>query len=53
MAILPSSAKVVAPCRCAIRRTGPLDDVQAKLRSIIKRLLAEHGYPSEEQPDAI
>ncbi|MFC6881515.1 MULTISPECIES: type I restriction endonuclease subunit R [Actinomadura] len=29
------------------------DDVQAKLRSIIKRLLAKHGYPPEEQPDAI
>ncbi|WP_218825970.1 DUF3387 domain-containing protein [Actinomadura mexicana] len=29
------------------------DDVQAKLRSIIKRLLARHGYPPEEQPDAI
>lgn len=29
------------------------DDVQAKLRSIIKRLLAEHGYPPEEEKDAI
>ncbi|GAA0543821.1 type I restriction enzyme endonuclease domain-containing protein [Actinomadura livida] len=29
------------------------DDVQAKLRSIIKRLLAKRGYPPEEQTDAI
>jgi type I restriction enzyme R subunit len=29
------------------------DDVQAKLRSIIKRLLARHGYPPEEEKDAI
>ncbi|GAA0360162.1 type I restriction endonuclease subunit R [Actinoallomurus spadix] len=29
------------------------DDVQAKLRSIIKRLLAKHGYPPEEEKDAI
>ncbi|MFG2091906.1 type I restriction enzyme endonuclease domain-containing protein [Spirillospora sp. NPDC048824] len=29
------------------------DDGQAKLRSIIKRLLAKHGYPPEEQPDTI
>ncbi|MCM6777146.1 type I restriction endonuclease subunit R [Nocardia sp. CDC159] len=29
------------------------DDVQAKLRSIIKRLLAKHGYPPEEERDAI
>lgn len=29
------------------------DDVQAKLRSIIKRLLARHGYPPEEEQAAI
>lgn len=29
------------------------DDVQAKLRSTIKRLLAKHGYPPEEERDAI
>ncbi|MGI8335261.1 type I restriction endonuclease subunit R [Actinomadura scrupuli] len=29
------------------------DDVQAKLRSIIKRLLAIHGYPPDEEKDAI
>ncbi|MEV4354069.1 type I restriction endonuclease subunit R [Nonomuraea sp. NPDC049625] len=29
------------------------DDVQAKLRSIIKRLLAKHGYPPEEEKEAI
>ncbi|WP_280208224.1 type I restriction endonuclease subunit R [Nocardia cyriacigeorgica] len=29
------------------------DDVQAKLRSIIKRLLAKHGYPPEEEREAI
>ncbi|MBA9002818.1 type I restriction endonuclease subunit R [Thermomonospora cellulosilytica] len=29
------------------------DDVQAKLRSIIKRLLARHDYPPEEEQDAI
>ncbi|MFI0445121.1 type I restriction endonuclease subunit R [Actinomadura sp. 6N118] len=29
------------------------DDVQARLRSIIKRLLAKHGYPPEEEKDAI
>ncbi|MGH3375272.1 MAG: type I restriction enzyme endonuclease domain-containing protein [Actinoallomurus sp.] len=29
------------------------DDVQAKLRPIIKRLLARHGYPPEEEKDAI
>jgi type I restriction enzyme, R subunit len=29
------------------------DDVQAKLRSTIKRLLAKHGYPPDEEKDAI
>lgn len=29
------------------------DDVQAKLRSIIKRLLARHGYPPDEEQAAI
>lgn len=29
------------------------DDVQAKLRSTIKCLLAKHGYPPEEEKDAI
>lgn len=29
------------------------DDVRAKLRSIIKRLLAKHGYPPDAQPAAI
>ncbi|MFA1551955.1 type I restriction endonuclease subunit R [Actinomadura chokoriensis] len=29
------------------------DDVQARLRSIIKRLLAKHGYPPEEEREAI
>ena len=29
------------------------DDVQAALRSTIKRLLARHGYPPEEERDAI
>jgi type I restriction enzyme R subunit len=29
------------------------DDVQAKLRSTIKRLLAIHGYPPDEEKDAI
>jgi type I restriction enzyme, R subunit len=28
------------------------DDVRAKLRSIIKRLLAKHGYPPDAQPAA-
>jgi type I restriction enzyme R subunit len=28
------------------------DDVRAKLRSIIKRLLAKHGYPPDTQPTA-
>jgi type I restriction enzyme, R subunit len=28
------------------------DDVRAKLRSIIKRLLARHGYPPDAQPSA-
>jgi type I restriction enzyme, R subunit len=29
------------------------DDVRAKLRSTIKRLLAKHGYPPDAQQDAI
>jgi type I restriction enzyme, R subunit len=29
------------------------DDVRAKLRSVIKRLLAKHGYPPDAQPAAI
>jgi len=29
------------------------DDVRAKLRSSIKRLLAKHGYPPDAQPAAI
>jgi type I restriction enzyme R subunit len=29
------------------------DDVRAKLRSSIKRLLAKHGYPPDQQPAAI
>jgi type I restriction enzyme R subunit len=28
------------------------DDVRAKLRSIIKRLLAKHGYPPDARPEA-
>jgi type I restriction enzyme R subunit len=28
------------------------DDVRAKLRSTIKRLLARHGYPPDAQPAA-
>ena len=29
------------------------DDVRAKLRSSIKRLLVKHGYPPDRQPEAI
>jgi type I restriction enzyme R subunit len=29
------------------------DDVRAKLRSSIKRLLVRHGYPPDKQPAAI
>lgn len=29
------------------------DDVRAKLRSSIKRLLVKHGYPPDKQPAAI
>ncbi|MET8004225.1 type I restriction enzyme endonuclease domain-containing protein [Nonomuraea glycinis] len=29
------------------------DDVQGMLRSIIMRLLAKHGYPPEEEKEAI
>ncbi len=29
------------------------DDVRAKLRSTIKRLLARHGYPPDAQQEAI
>jgi type I restriction enzyme R subunit len=29
------------------------DDVRAKLRSSIKRLLVRHGYPPDQQPAAI
>lgn len=29
------------------------DDVRAKLRTSIKRLLVKHGYPPDKQPDAI
>jgi len=29
------------------------DDVRAKLRSSIKRLLVKHGYPPDQQPAAI
>jgi type I restriction enzyme, R subunit len=29
------------------------DDVRAKIRSTIKRLLAKHGYPSDAEADAI
>jgi len=29
------------------------DDVRAKLRSSIKRLLVKHGYPPDKQPGAI
>lgn len=29
------------------------DDVQARLRSIIKRLLARHGYPPQDEDDAV
>jgi type I restriction enzyme, R subunit len=29
------------------------DDVRAKLRSVIKRLLVKHGYPPDKQPEAI
>jgi type I restriction enzyme R subunit len=28
------------------------DDVRAKLRSVIKRLLAKYGYPPDAQPEA-
>jgi type I restriction enzyme R subunit len=28
------------------------DDVRAKLRSSIKRLLVRHGYPPDKQPEA-
>jgi len=29
------------------------DDVRAKIRSTIKRLLVKHGYPPDAQPGAI
>lgn len=29
------------------------DDVQARLRSSIKRLLVKHGYPPDKQPAAV
>lgn len=29
------------------------DDVKAKLRSSIKRLLVKHDYPPDKQPEAI
>jgi type I restriction enzyme R subunit len=29
------------------------DDVRAKLRTSIKRLLVKHGYPPDKQPGAI
>ena len=29
------------------------DDVRARLRSTIKRLLARHGYPPDAEPEAI
>ncbi|MGH3765382.1 MAG: type I restriction enzyme endonuclease domain-containing protein [Pseudonocardiaceae bacterium] len=29
------------------------DDVRAKLRSSIRRLLVKHGYPPDKQPDVI
>jgi type I restriction enzyme R subunit len=29
------------------------DDVRAKIRSTIKRLLAKHGYPPDAEADAI
>jgi type I restriction enzyme R subunit len=29
------------------------DDVRAKLRSSIKRLLVKHKYPPDKQPEAI
>lgn len=29
------------------------EDVRAKLRSTIKRLLAKHGYPPDAAPEAI
>jgi type I restriction enzyme R subunit len=29
------------------------DDVRAKLRTSIKRLLVKHGYPPDKQPDTI
>lgn len=42
----------------AVRRSLTVDwasreDVRAKLRSIIKRLLAKHGYPPDAAPEAI
>ncbi len=33
-------------------RIGARDDVRAKLRSTIKRLLARHGYPPDAEPAA-
>ena len=35
------------------QRTPARDDVRAKLRSSIKRLLVKHGYPPDQQPAAI
>jgi type I restriction enzyme R subunit len=32
---------------------GARDDVRAKIRSTIKRLLAKHGYPPDAEADAI
>ena len=29
------------------------DDVRAKVRSSIRRLLTKHGYPPDKQPSAI
>lgn len=29
------------------------DDVRAKLRTTIKRLLAKHGYPPDQRDDAV
>ncbi|SDC39166.1 type I restriction enzyme, R subunit [Sanguibacter gelidistatuariae] len=45
---------LVAVMRADIRTDWTVrDDVKAKLRSSIKRLLVRHGYPPDQQPEAI
>lgn len=44
--------------RRAVRQSLTIDwasreDVRARLRTIIKRLLAVHGYPPDAQPEAV